>query len=210
MDRNYKILGVSANATDAEITAAYKALREKYKEDRFLDGDAGNEAARKLTELDRAYEEITTFRREHASERDDGLLKDVDAAIKANDLKRAQELLDSFNERSAEWHYLQAVVFYQKGWANESKKQLEIARQMAPGNDKYERTYARLNEKVNQGKTGGAQGGAYTANGNYNGNNGNNGGRGYDEPQMGGDSCLDFCCRLAICNLMLNCCCNCR
>jgi hypothetical protein len=27
---------------------------------------------------------------------------------------------------------------------------------------------------------------------------------------MGGDSCADFCCRMAVCNILLNCCCNCR
>ena len=211
MNRNYKILGVNENATDAEIYSAYTALRSKYREEMFEDGKKGNDAAKKLTELERAYEEITTYRREHDKSQDDGLLKQVDLAIKNNDLKRAQELLDTFNERGAEWHYLQAVVFYKKGWANESRKQLEIARQMAPGTDKYEKAYAKLNDKFNNGGSARASDGM---NGSQNGapNYGaTNGGAGnYDEPQMGGDGCFDFCCRLAICNLLLNCCCNCR
>ena len=213
MKQYYKILGVKENATDSEVYAAYSELRAKYKDEMFEEGKKGNDAAKNLTELERAYEEIMTFRREHAAKSDEGLLKEVDLAIKAGDLKKAQEVLDSFNERSAEWHYLQSVVFYQKGWANESKKQLEIARQMAPGTAKYDKAYERLNEKINGGasagtnQTTGAQGGAAGgANNSGNANNANNGS--YDEPQMGGDGCLDFCVRLAICNCILNCCCN--
>ena len=208
MKSNYRILGVNEKATDQEIRAAYTELRAKYKEEMFSDGEKGNAAAKKLTELERAYEEIMTERREKSEANDDGLLKDVDAAIKADDLKRAQELLDSFNVRNAEWHYLQAVVFYRKGWANESKKQLEIARQMRPNTEKYDKAYERLTGKMSQGVNGGN-------NGAYNGQfgaaaNGGNGAGNYDEPQMGGEGCFDFCCRLAICNLLLNCCCNCR
>ncbi|MBO7368730.1 MAG: DnaJ domain-containing protein [Clostridia bacterium] len=207
MDKYYKILGLTESATDEEIKEAYFELRAKYKEDRFLDGEEGNEAARKLTELERAYEEITTYRREHAGMSEESLLSQVDAAIKQGDLSRAQQVLDSFNERPAEWHYLQSVVFYQKGWANESKKQLEIALQMDPSNAKYKSTLERLNEKIKGpqgGKTSAGAGGAYGY------QNQNNNGANYDEPQMGNEGCFDFCCRLAICNLMLNCCCNCR
>lgn len=202
MNEYYKILGVNENATDNEIYIAYSTLRSKYRNEMFEDGKKGNDAAKKLTELERAYEEITTYRREHATTDNDGLLKEVDLAIKAGDLKKAQDVLDSFNERSAEWHYLQSVVFYQKGWINDCKKQLEIARQMAPGTEKYDKAYDRLLEKIKGGNE--KQAGANAGSGNYSGTTDGS----YDEPQMGGDSCLDFCCRLAICNMMLNCCCN--
>lgn len=204
MDKYYKILGLSENATEDELREAYLELRAKYKEDRYLDGEAGNEAARKLTELERAYEEIKTYRREHSTSDEGSLLSRVDKAIKEGDLNLAQQTLDSFNERPAEWHYLQSVVFYQKGWANESKKQLEIALQMDPDNLKYKSTLERLNEKI-RGPQGARPNVGNGAGGAYNSQNPN-----YDEPQMGNEGCLDFCCRLAICNLMLNCCCNCR
>ena len=55
---------------------------------------------------------------------------------------------DKFNERNAEWHYLQAVIFYKKNWNNESKKQLEIAMQMDSNNPKYKNSYAKLNERI--------------------------------------------------------------
>ena len=202
MDKYYKILGLHESATDEEIKQAYLLLKAKYREARFLEGEEGNEAARRLTELERAYEEITTYRREHSGKDEEGLLARVDKAIKDGDLDRAQYILDSFNDRTAEWHYLQSVVFYQKGWANESKKQLEIAIDLDPTNEKYKQTLSRLNEKISGGAARKTAAGAGAGTGYTD--------RNYDEPQMGNEGCLDFCCRLAICNLLLNCCCNCR
>lgn len=206
LDREYQILGVFSDATDKEIEQRYSELKRKYEEERFLDGDIGNQAAKKLTELNNAYQEIKAYRREHSNENGsyDGLYKQVDEAIKANDLHKAQELLDSFNERSAEWHYLQAVVFYNKNWTNESKKQLEIAKEMDPMNEKYQQTYQRLVDKINKG--------ASNTNGNWN-KSYSSGGSGTqtvytEEPQMGGNSCFEFCCQMAICNTCLNCFCN--
>lgn len=202
---SYKILGVDEYCTDRELSEAYFSLRKKYQEERFLDGEAGNEAARKLTELDAAYEEVSDFRKEHSSGENASLYKEVDAAIKSDDLAKAQELLDSFNERPAEWHYLQAVVFYRKNWMNESKKQLEIAKNLDPDNEKYKTTYDKLVKKIedagkkvdpdwNRSGSGGGTRGSYDY--------------GDGEPQMGGDSCMSYCCQLLWCNMLLNCCCN--
>lgn len=202
----YEVLGVSEYSTDREISEAYFALRKKYLEERFLEGEKGNGAAKKLTEIDEAYEEIKRMRSERADGSDLSLLKQVDEALKANDLSKGQSLLDSFDQRGAEWHYLQSVVYYKKNWINECKKQLEIASSLDPDNKKYKETYDRLLEKIK------------LSNQNANNDGWNRSGSGrydneeptFDEPQMGGDSCLDFCCRMAICNMCLNCCCNMR
>ena len=42
--KNLELLGLEEGATLEEIKAAYEALREKYLEDRFKDGEVGNEA----------------------------------------------------------------------------------------------------------------------------------------------------------------------
>ena len=205
MEKYYKLLGVSEYATDREISEAYFALRKKYMEERFLDGEKGNEAAEKLTAIDNAYEEIKRFRSEHSEDGDNSLFKQVDEALKKGDLNTAQSVLDSFDERGAEWHYLQSVVFYKKNWMNECKKQLEIAMALDENNAKYKETYDRLLEKMK-----GSSASASSTNWNKSGT-GNAGTTGnYDEPQMGGDSCLEFCCQMALCNMCLNCCCNMR
>ena len=131
----------------------------------------------------------------------------VDEYIKAGNINEAQAALDAFDERNAEWHYLQSVVFYKKNWINESKKQLEIAIQMDGSNEKYKNSYDKLCKQINFNANA-----SNRNNQNANGTHTTANGGGYEEPteMMGGDSCMDFCCRMAVCNILLNCCCNCR
>lgn len=49
----------------------------------------------------------------------------------------AQHMLDDIEEKDAEWHYLSSLLYREKNWYNESRKQLEIAIELDPGNDKY-------------------------------------------------------------------------
>ena len=150
MKENYKILGVSENATDEELKHAYETLKEKYREDRWQYGEAGNEAAKKLTQLETAYKEIVADRKQQGTKTDEdgkSAYEEIAALLKDGNVNEAQARLDDFNERGAEWHYLQAVVFYRKNWMNESKKQLEIAMQMDPDNAKYRDAYGKLNAK---------------------------------------------------------------
>ena len=197
---NYEILQVSENATDEEIKEAYRTLKMKYNEERWQDGEAGNQAARMLEKVDAAYEEIMRERRE--KRREDGgksALDEVADLIRAGDLSGAQSKLDGFNERSAEWHYLQSVVFYKKNWINESKKQLEIAMQLDGGNPKYREAYEKLRARADyRGQTGGAE---------------------HTDPnptadeQMGGNwcaNCASFCYTFLCVNCLFNLCCNCR
>ena len=43
---------------------------------------------------------------------------------------------------------MQSVIFYKKNWVNESKKQLEIAINMEPHNNKYSEAYSKLKQKI--------------------------------------------------------------
>ena len=154
----YKILEVDENATDEEIKASYERLKAKYNEEKWLDGEEGNEAARMLDKLETAYRAVMDERRESANASGGSdAYAEVTQAIKSGDLPRAQDLLDAFNERTAEWHYLQSVVFYKKNWLSDSKKQLEIALQMDPANQKYKNAHDNLLKQMDySSQTGGA------------------------------------------------------
>ena len=199
MQKYFEILGLPTTATDEEIETAYKTLKEKYSRERFLEGEKGNEAAKNLTKLETAYHEIVEYRKNDLNDNVANFV-DVETLIKAGNISLAQEKLDNISDRNAEWHYLQSVIFYKKNWLNESKKQLEIALNIEPHNDKYGQAYSRLKDKMeynnrqyNKGYYG-AQNESQTS------------------QQMGGtdsngcvNDCLTLCCMNMMCNMCLNC-----
>lgn len=200
MQKYFQVLGVPATATDEEIKNAYDTLKEKYSKERFLEGEAGNVAARELTKLETAYLEIINYRKQNKidGEKVKSYLE-VENLIRAGDIAGAQTALDNMDDRGAEWHYLQSVVFYKKNWLNESRKQLEIALNMEPHNPKYADDYAKLKEKME-----------------YNNRQFNNGyyGANYaqqESRQMGGtdsNGCVDWCLTMCFMNLLCNMCCR--
>ena len=148
MKEYYELLGLTETATDEEILARYEALKAKYKEERWLDGEVGNEAAKLLTKLEVAYQEIMVSRKEQSKNTEgQDAFEEIAEMLKRGDIAQAQARLDNFNERNAEWHYMQAAVSYKKNWLNDSKKQLEIAMEMDPDNQKYRTQYGKINEK---------------------------------------------------------------
>lgn len=206
--RNLELLGLTEGATAEEIEAAYKSLREKYLEERFLDGEAGNNAARMLTKIETAHNELLS----ELAEAENDLSSDagtayakVEELIRDGKIDEAQRALDAFNERNAQWHYLQSVVFYRKNWINESKKQLEIAMHLDASNEKYKEAYKKLNDKMEYDASRHANDGANQSA--YRGQTMD----GMQENQMGGNFCSDCltCCYINMCiNCLCSMCCN--
>ena len=204
MQEFYKILGVSSDATNEEIERAYSTLKEKYSKERFCEGEVGNEAARQLTKIETAYHEIMEERNQKSSndnERPSADYSEVEKLIKSGNISQAQDLLDNYSERDAEWHYLQSVIFYKKNWMNESKKQLEIAANMDPHNSKYIDALSKLKQKIEfndaQFRSGNMGGNGHAYNG--------------QERQMGDsdtNGCLQFCATWCCIDMMCSMCCR--
>lgn len=197
--KNLEILGLGEGATKEEIKAAYDRLRAQYLEERFMDGERGNRAAKMLTDIDVAYSELLSELSEAAAEDGENSYSKVDECIKSGNLQDAQRLLDGFNERGGKWHYYQSLVFYRKNWINESKKQLEIAIQLEPENEKYKETYKKLNDKINYDAQNSAAGGQTV----YQGQTMTSGA----DEQMGGNFCAN-CIECCYINMCINCLCN--
>lgn len=197
MREYYEILGLNENASMEEVEKAYERLKRKYSEERFLEGEKGNEAAKNLTKIETAYREI----KDGVAEKNEKGKTDyskIEEHIRSGALNDAQTELDNLFERDAEWHYLQSVVFYKKNWINESKKQLEIALSMDKDNEKYKNAYAKLLEKMSFNEKQFHSGNAY-------------GDQTADGRQMGGDtmnSCLSFCATWCCMNMLCNACCR--
>ncbi len=201
MQEYYKILGLTENATNEEIEIAYNNLKSKYSKDRFLEGEAGNEAAKNLTKLETAYAEIIDSRKQTESNETNEIpsFVEVEDLIRQGDFNGAQTKLDAFSTRDAEWHYLQSVIFYKKNWANESKKQLEIAISLDPSNQKYKTSYEKLKTKMQSNERA-----FYSGNANY-GADGNP-----ETPrQMGGtNDCFTFCATWCCIDMLCSICCR--
>lgn len=146
----FVILGVDKNATQSEILEAYKQKRAYYQAHVFDEGESGAQAASMLNQLDDAYQQAMEMAVESATVTGEGesAYEQVKQAIRSKDIETAQKLLDDMSYRGAEWHYYQSVVFYEKNWLNDTKKQLEIALQMDPQNEKYQQALDNLKKKI--------------------------------------------------------------
>lgn len=207
----YSVLGLSEQATQGEINDAYQRRREELLEQRFMEGEAGQRACEELTELEYAYKEALERASVNYSIGDEtALYSEVESLIKAGRLDEAQVKLNALPNYTAEWHYYQSVIYYRKHWHIDSKKQLELALTLDPGNQKYQDSLTELN-KVLEGKRNADPKGNAQQN-NYYQNQQNPKGRSYqgqNDPnaQRGAPMCtVCDCCNSLIC---ADCCCEC-
>ena len=145
----FEFFGLPSNATMDEVDARYRELRNKYQADRFLPGEAGEEASEKLQQIEVAYRDIIQLMDEQKQSSmftHDDDYSEIQQLIKDNKLDLAQEKLDARIVRDAEWHYIQSILFYKRNWFLESKKQLELACQMDPSNPRYKQSLEKLNK----------------------------------------------------------------
>ena len=199
MQEYYKVLNLDESATDEQIDNVYKLLKAQYSHDRFLEGEAGNQAAKNLTKLEIAYAEIKAARAGVNDFDGSSSFGEVEKCIKEGDYAKAQQILDDTSDRDATWHYMQSVLFYKKNWINESKKQLEIAISMDPDNEKYKASYQKLLAQINANNQR-----FHSGNANYASQN-----NATTDRQMGGSSCSSFadCCMTWCCiNFLCNSC----
>ena len=161
MKNPYEILGVSENATDAEIKAAYRNLAKKYHPDNYADSPLADLAEEKMKEINEAYDAINDMRRNGTSSSsssgqqgsygtNSGYARtsypDVRQYIMNGRLDDAMELLNGVPEgsRNAEWYFLMGHVMARKNWLGEARKYFQKACEMDPYNAEYRNTLDNL------------------------------------------------------------------
>ncbi len=160
----YDVLGVSPNASDDEIKKAYRNLVKKYHPDRFAGDKRAQEAAsEKLKQVNEAYNIIERQRKGGGgysgagsgagygsswsgqtggySSSSDPVFNNVRMAIARGDLYTAESILNSIQNRGAEWNYLKGIIYFRRGWYTGAKEHFEKAIQMDPGNAEYRQAY---------------------------------------------------------------------
>ncbi|HHW90010.1 MAG TPA: hypothetical protein GX745_03805 [Clostridiales bacterium] len=143
----YEVLKLTPDASMEDIEQAYQKLKAQYSEDRFLEGEAGRQGAINLMNLENAYSEIINMRKKQQARIEYGSnLGDIDQMIKDGKIDQAQIELDKMSERTAHWHFLQSIIFYKKGWYDESRAQLKLALNLDPNNTQYQTALSRLEQ----------------------------------------------------------------
>jgi len=198
IDDPYKVLGVSPDASDEEIKRAYRALAKKYHPD-LNPGD--KEAARKMQEVNAAYEQIKNpekaaqqgqgaygggyydpfggYRQQqsYGGQTGDQYQQAAYQYLRFGRYQEALNALSSCQERNARWYYLSALANDGLGNQVTALEHIRKAVSMDPNNPEY---LGALNQMENGGAAYRRQAGNF---------------RGFT---MGGDPCTNLClCYLA-------------
>jgi molecular chaperone DnaJ len=191
----YEVLGIKEGASEEEIKQAYRDLVKKYHPDQHQDNPLAGLAEDKLRELNEAYEQLV--KKSNNPRRSGGwgnqssnwnnqggndLYSQIRMHIKSGNIGAAEQMLNSTSDRTAEWYYLNGLVFLRKGWYDEAYTNIQAAVNMDPSNFEYRDALNRIN----------------TSNRTY---RGNAFGRGYNQ---GPDLCTM--CQCLYCS---DCCCEC-
>ena len=162
MNDPYKVLGVSPNATEEEIKAAYRTLARKYQQDNYEGSPLSKIAEQKMKELDEAYDTVIAICRSSGNQQKNSEsgnyqyeynggeeYRDIRMKISAGRIDDAEMILDGVPQaqRHAEWHFLKGTIQYKRGWFEEAYNRFSLACQMEPSNREYR---AALNQLLNQ------------------------------------------------------------
>lgn len=168
MNKNpYTVLGVSENATDAEIKKAYRELAKKYHPDNYHDSPLADVASEKMKEVNEAYDEIQKLRREgrrygQARDPQHNAYSSGNAYVHTNypDVRRLIEsgryddalvILNGIpnEKRDAEWYFLVGMVNYRQGWVDNAYSNFKTACDMDPANHEFRQVFNMCNAQRN-------------------------------------------------------------
>lgn len=165
----YQVLGVPNNATNDEIKKAYRDLSRKYHPDSYVDNPLSGLAEEKFKEVQEAYTQIMNMRENgsglgyNSSSSYSGTTSQEDAVrfnavrsfINNRQYAQASRALSEIPGKSAEWHYLTAIVSINMGNNMDALNHAQQAVQMAPGNREYSAFLSQLQMNSNRYQTTG-------------------------------------------------------
>ncbi len=165
MKNPYDVLGIPSSATIQQVKEAYKNLARKYQADEYASGPLAEQAARKMDEINEAYDNIiismnggeNTYHQSHEEKTSNNQYfsdyQDIRIKIQQGRIDDAEIRLDGISptQRNAEWYFLKGSVNNRRGWFEEARKNFTIACQMDPANSEYRAALNSLNASSSTG-----------------------------------------------------------
>ena len=148
----YKVLGVSPDATDDQVKAAYREMARKYHPDRYTDNPLSDLAQEKMQEINEAYDTIVRMRKQGGGQ-GGSHYRDIRSMVASGRIVDAEMLLDGIAEgsRDAEWYFLKGSVLYKKGWLEDAYRNFSTACSMDPANTEYRTAFNQMNYQRRSG-----------------------------------------------------------
>ena len=168
MDDPYKVLGLDRNASDEDVKKAYRRLAKKYHPD-LNPGD--EEAARKMQEVNAAYERIKNPEKNSGSSQGGGYSgyggyggygynpfggnrryqysgdpykEAVYRYLRFRQYQQALHALENCKEKDAQWYYFSAIAHSGLGNDIMALEHIREAVKLEPDNELYRNTQAAL------------------------------------------------------------------
>ena len=171
IDDPYKVLGLTRDASDEDVKRAYRALAKKYHPD-LNPGD--QEAARKMQEVNSAYEQIknpekfrqqqhsqqgaygdpftgwcapfTGYRQQSSQHTGDQYQQAAEQYVRFGRYREALNTLQSSTERNARWYYLSALANDGIGNQVTALEHIRKAVSMEPDNYRYQQVLTEMEQ----------------------------------------------------------------
>ncbi len=159
----YKILGVPDGASEEECTKAYKRLAKKYHPDL---NPNDKEAERKMAEINAAYDQIKngnasaqgqgqysysgySSRTQQSNGTAPNYLNSAAQFIKSGQYQQAINLLNTIEDRNAQWYYLSALANMSVGNRAVAEDHIRSAYAKEPDNAVYRQAYEKITQGIN-------------------------------------------------------------
>ncbi len=164
----YQVLGISPDATDEEVKAAYREMAKKYHPDNYANTEFSDIANEKMQSINEAYDSILKERAAAksgasydgtSSSGQDPRFARIRSLIQSGRYTEAEVLLDQDRVENAEWFYLKGLCAVNARRYNDASTYFSRATSMDPGNPEYASMYQRFH------RTGGVFGNGQGASG---------------------------------------------